>query len=232
MTGVQFRGKENVLKAFESRGVDVWGIWLKKTLNWKGVGAGDLSRYLEMLEQNGAGDIYTLKVFEDLDDATGVKENTPADGSFNFTLYPGNGGFADSSITRYEATNNKNKLFERLELIEEKLAGLPGEDEPVSIEKTIVDILQDPQRLQQYVNVGRSIMGLPTTQNNYPAAMGNVSTANNEETQEQRVRRLSDALNILEQHDPEIVEHLEKLAMMAQDNPNKFKGLLSMLQMF
>jgi hypothetical protein len=45
------------------------------------------------------------------------------------------------------------------------------------------------------------------------------------------VRRLGAAINVLEQHDENLVDHLEKLAQVATSDPVKFKGLLSMLDL-
>lgn len=46
------------------------------------------------------------------------------------------------------------------------------------------------------------------------------------------VQRLQSAVDILAANDPKIIDHLEKLAIIAQDNPNKFKMLTSMLDTF
>lgn len=240
-SGVQFRGKAAILKAFENINAECWGIFLKKTLNWKGTGSDDLSEYLQMLEDNGAGDVYTLKIFEEISEPKQIKENTPADYSLNFTLYGNsNAGYQDGSVTRYEAINTKNKLFERLESIEQKLGLIdaPKEEEEPTIEKTIIGIIEDPDKLLQYVNIGKLILGFPAqdTAPRYPAVLGNTNTMNQGEqntiSQEQRIKRLAAAIDILEANDSKIVEHLEKLALIAQDNPKKFQSLLNMLNVF
>jgi hypothetical protein len=63
-----------------------------------------------------------------------------------------------------------------------------------------------------------------------PSGYSNNNQAMNEQPTEQDMQRLSAALDILGANDPKIVDHLEKLASMAQNKPGTFKTLLSMLE--
>lgn len=229
---VQFKGMEDTLAAFDARSVEVWGVWQGKRLITKGEGQDELQTFLKMLCKTGG--VYTLKVFEDIDDLKKMKENTPADGSFNFRLFPEEGDESENQLTQWSASNNKNKLFQRLDAIEQKLTGIGAvPEEPKSLEETITDIITDPEKLQLYANILGSVFNktpaaAPAQLYSGMAAVGN-TTPMAQVTKEQQYQRISAALDILEQHDPKLMEHLEKLAMMAQDNPGMLKTILATL---
>lgn len=229
---VQFRGKEAIMQAYRLREVDVWGIWQKNTLNMKGDDEEGLSQYLDMLIASGGNAIYTLKIFEDIDDPKMVKEKTQADGSFNFRL----GSVDDTSMMPelYARTNAKNKLFERLDAIEAKLAGAePQED----IHDRIIGIISDPNQLMQYAEVFKFLF----SNNNQPqpqlpprmAAVGNVVPMDKQPRKpptEKEMERLSVALDTLGDNDPKLIEHLEKLAKISATNKSLFTTLTNMLE--
>lgn len=239
---VQFKGIENVIKAFEQRDVEFWGIWQKKCLITKGMGSEELKTFLQMLIENGSGAVYTLKIFEDIDDLKKIKENSSADGSFSFRLNSDMPGTLDSSMNNYEQVNSRNKLFQRLDAIENKLNGVGEEEnEPDTFYDKVIGIISDPNRLQQYVGIIKEIFSnnnpQPAAQSFRPAvaAIGNtqpVIMKAHEQPTADTMERLAKALDTLEKHDPKIVDHLEKLANLASEKPGKFKGLLTMLENF
>lgn len=240
---VQFIGRKNIMQAYDLRDVAFWGIWQKNCLIHKGEGREELEEFLSMLENNGSRAAYTLKLFEDATDLKQIKEKTQADGSFSFKLNEYEGGDLDSG-GQYYHTNKKNKLFERLESIEEKLAGITEGDHDddnanESFEQKLIGVISDPNQLAAYVDIFKNLFA-PAA----PVAVGKIGntkqmgntqpTAQQSQpmTEEQTRTRLVKALEILEAHDPKIIEHLESLAMLAQDKPGKFKSLLAMMDTF
>lgn len=236
---VQFRGKDQVLQAFSARSVPVWGIWQDKTLQFKGEGEEDLRTFLTMLAEGGSKAVYTLKIFEDITDPKEVKEKTEADGSFNFQLYQYDSD-GEEEGGKYGETNRKNRLFQRLEAIENKINGI-GEADDVPefsdvIRDEVIGVIQNPEKLVQWVSI---IKGLFTPginnqqQQHYQPALASIGKIETETTlsmtEQEKQNRLISAITILENADPKLLEHLEKLAMMAQDNPAKFKMLIGML---
>lgn len=260
MASIQFRGISQVLTAFENRGVEAWSLWDGKAFMFKGVGNNDLTTILESLDRGGTTAIYTLKVYEDITDAKKIKSSTECDGSFNFRLYEREGEFLSPSGRSYEATkaleDRMNQFEERILNLLESKEDEP-EDQPADLMGTITGLLQDPDKLGKLINLGKSLLGQPVQ----PAYVGNVNklTENagnggssspslspsskpaeaaapaeqiNQDEYNARVERLGVAINTLEQSDPRIVEHLEKLATIAVNKPDQFKILTGMLDAF
>jgi hypothetical protein len=245
-SSVQFRGKEQVITAFENKRVDAWSIWQGKQFMHKGMGQNELEDFINLLDRSNTTAIYTLKVFEDIDDVKKIKANTDHDGSFNFRLYErdADGYMPFQSRQNVELEKKIDLLEERIEqLLEEKET---EEENPKDILGTITGLLSDPDKLGKLIDLGKSLLGQPVQ----PAYVGNVSRAhemtslspssnagpvnvtNVNVSEEQRIHRLGIAIDTLEKNDPLILEHLEKLASMASNKPDQFKMLVGMLDMY
>lgn len=221
-TSIQFRGKKQVLQMFEERDINTWGIWQGKQFIHKGEGSELLESFLSLIETNAGTTQYTLKVFDDLQ-VKQVKEDTKADGSFNFVF--------DTEFDPYDRfaySNRKNQLLERVETLEELIA---KKDEQLNEEKesklgAIGEILNNPT-LQPYVQtvlnslLSKFITPQPPQPNNpqyyqhqyTPAAMGNITTDN----------ALMNALNVLLQLDDKFTEHMTKIAYIAQNDKQNWE---------
>lgn len=229
---VQFRSKEHTLQAFINRGVEPWSVWQGKQYMFKGMGSDQFSEVLDMLCESGSTNaIYTVKVYENIHDSLDIKNNTPDDGSFNFRL---NGGEQEISNDQYytRRIGASNEIIKRLEQIEQKLSA-DEEDEPDTIGSIFLEHLKDPEKLGRLIQMTREILS-PYQ----PGMVGNVyrtipatnqSAMGNDQTSEQKLERLSAAIDVLEKHDSHLVDHLEKLAKVAINNPPSFKVMLSML---
>lgn len=239
MAGVfQIKGKENILQAFDNAKVEVWAIFVGRNLITKGCGADMLESFLDLVTQNGSNGVYTLKLYEDIDDAKKVKEKTEASGSLNFILnaddfVDGSGFKTISGIDRRlydEVQELKRELKEQRE---------QSNQEPQTLEQAAIGLLGDPQGLAAII---LSIKELFKANNNnppapaysIPATVGNVHNQNNMATEltEQEKESLSNSIDILIDCDPKIAEHLAKLASIAQTKPSQFKLLLTMLESY
>lgn len=260
MASIQFRGLNEVLKAYENRDAQGWSLWDGKSFMFRGIGINELTTTLESLDRNGSTAIYTCKVYEEIDNVKKIKQNTECDGSFNFRLYdreedgrylPGRG-----------LSSVEDRLNERMNQFEDRILKVlenmtdpgedPGEQQQDGLMGTITGLLQDPDKLGKLINLGKSIFGQPVQ----PAYVGNVNKLTEglgnggdpslspsslqtsqaapvtPEEYEARVNRLGVAINTLEKADNKIVDHLEKLASISVNKPDQFKMLIGMLELY
>lgn len=237
---IQFWGIDAVMSAFDSRQVDAWSLWQGRDYLFKGLGDADLRTVLETLKNSYNDPIYTLKVYEEINDPVKIKDKTPHDGCFNFKL---NQPLQVEGMG-YVSPNSNYQLAKKVEELERKLLEKNTEDfdeeeeENETIGKVITDevigVIRDPNRLLQWMEIIKGIFN-PNNQSAQqktlpPVAIGNVmNTPITEEEKEKQADRLLIAIDALEKADPKIVDHLEKLASIATKNPGQFKFLLSML---
>jgi hypothetical protein len=254
MASVQFIGIEEALNAFSYRGVDIWAIYDGKRLMHKGSGENDLREFLEMISKSGTSATYILKVYEDLTDAKEVKSNTADDGSFNFKLFPAGEQVGGRGIIQrhYGYPSFEDRVAERLDKIEGLLLNdddtEDSQDETFaqSLGNAFIGMIQQPDKLGQFID---SLQKLFATGNNHVARVpvigqveinrmgqnandhspaGEIHAANMSQVPtEEKLQRLGSAIDTLEQHDPQLVEHLEKLATIAAKTPERFKAILS-----
>lgn len=256
-SSVQFYGNEAVMEAVKNRRCPYWALWqgrqflfkceeadIKSSLDY-------LDQLLQMLNNDTTTATYTLKFFEpEGKGAVKIKENTPSDGSFNFKLVEPEAvhqrqiGFQSNTPKVLELLE---KMSLRLDAIEN--AGIDGEEEEEeeeTIEKAIIGVLKDPNKLEKYITMGKNFFGVSTPeyvgnvnrlgqigdpgQAGHQAPVTNLSQSSGD-NEEQFLIRVGNALDILKAHDPQIADHLEKLASMAKNNPGKFQSMLSMLNL-
>jgi hypothetical protein len=245
-SSIQFRGSDNVLQAYDDRGTSAWSIWQKTQFMTRGIDRASLDAFLEILVNSGSDAIYTLKVYDDISDATKIKSGTQDDGSFNFRLTEADaGGIGYAGNAGGNFIRGKSPLEKRFDVLEEKMnliieGGIDDEvEEPKDFLGTITGLLQDPERLEKLITLGRSLLGQPVQ----PAYVGNVERLNSSQLPgeinpslspspidaEARLNRLGVAIDTLEKNDPQVIEHLEKLAKISVENPRQFIQLISML---
>lgn len=233
---VQFRSLDALIQGFNSCEAEAWSLWAGKRLIKKGMGSEDLRKFCTSL--NGSNSAYTLKYYEGIEDLDELKPNTPDDGSFNFRLNDENlyavGTQALNQQQRISTQERLDKLETILLSIHEKLEG--EEEEAATEEKTLGDIiinyLEDPNKLATLGNLFRRDVSASAERT---AAIGNVVSAEAEtptatwQTNEDKLNKVAAALDTLEKQDKEIVEHLEKLALLSTKQPGTFKILLQTL---
>ncbi len=251
-SSIQFRGLENALQAYVNKDVACWSIWQGKQMLDKGKDAETLRAFLELLEASDSEAIYTVRVYEDIEDPKKIKSTTADDGSFNFRLNEPNqlpvkfrGGYERGGYGK------GNSLEERFEELEEKISGFidaqtnpPANPEEDTLQGALIGLLKDPDKLGKFIDVTKNLLG----QNVQPSYVGNVnrlsdstaslSPSNNgaasasNVSAEEKLKRLGAAIDTLEKADPELIPHLEKLAKVATENPRQFLQLISMIDVF
>lgn len=223
MASVQFYGLKEVITAAERIKCPAWGIFSGKQMLFKYEGedeAGSIDLLNEILSalQNRSIATYTLKFFEQDGKPIKINEKSVCDaGSFNFKL-----------TETEEDYFGKRAAFQNSQY-EKRLAALE-EGNQDSEPQTIGEILQQPEVVKQYIEVFSMVKNLLSGVPVQPAYIGNVTRAGTvEQTPEDQQMKLITAINILEQNDPQIIAHLEKLAKISRDNKPLFSQLLAML---
>lgn len=242
MPAVQFYGLDAVMTAAENMKCPCWAIFYSGKLFCKYEDT-DFDASMDILEQNlvtlqksDSAAIYALKFFECKDNPVKINERTVCDaGSFNFKMMEeterqGNQiGFHMSQVVR--DTEERMKLSHRIEKLEEEKKALI-EKEPDSIGSALIDLFKRPSELAQLINIARAALGMPVQ--NLGNIIGHTRAIGNETEampQEEKLERLENALNALEKADPNLITHLEKLANMATNNPDQFKGTVGILDL-
>lgn len=220
---VQFRGLDNVLEAYDNAKIEAWSIWNDKQFLTKGIDRESLVAFLECLNDGESKGVYTLRVYEDVDNIKAIKAKTDYDGSFNFILH---------QYTEADKSSYYGRLTEKITALEEKISGVEPQEEKETLGSIAMNLLKEPAQLAQMIDIGRAILGMRPLYNNMqqsyqslPAnTIGNVNAIDTGE-------RIGKALLTLEKNDPKLVQHLEKLAAMSEKNLQGFQSLLSMLDM-
>jgi len=210
VANVHFWGVDNVLKAYDQRGVESWAVVQSKQMLNKGDNREDLATYLKTLWQDSTA-VFTLNFYES--DVDTIKPSTPNDGSFNFKLSLQNHGSG--------VGGNESLVLSELNALKLKFAEWENEDlesddppEPDMLER-ISGLLEKPA----IVGLINKLTGL----NMQPTAkIGNVPPGDND-------REIETAIAVLKTKDPFLGKHLTKLATMATTNPANFQFLLSTL---
>lgn len=250
MAAVQFFGIENVINAANNFNCPAWGIFINRSLFMKYEGD-DMTESIQMLQESlqalepsGTAAIYTLKFFE-CEPGTKIKiteKSTVTGGSFNFKLLEPEQReqmYLKNSVN-FGAIGDLNRKVDKLEEMFVQFMNrdeiTEEEEEPETLGSVLVQAVKNPDELMKLINVGKMILGIPIT-NQVPAnVIGNVPGQASQPAQAEPVQydaqiieRLQTAINTLEKHDKKLVEHLEKLAAIAEKDKGTFNFLLGML---
>lgn len=228
---IQLIGKQQVIEAYTNLEVDVWAIFQSKYLMTKGAGVTMLEQFLQMLSKNGAGAIYTIKIYEDLDDPRQVKEKTEASGALNFKFNTQD--FIDDENPQYLNKLENYKLYQEIQGLKKQIEEMGSYKEPETLEQAAIGLLGNPGELAALVMAVKELFrpgSTPAPHIPQPAQLGNINKGMNvEQLTDDNRQRLANALDVLGEKDPKIIEHLEKLASLAKNNPSQFQLLIMTL---
>jgi hypothetical protein len=221
MASVQFIGRAALLKGMKDK-LDTWGLFQSKQFLVAGDGSEELDEFLQKLEPGGSVAVYTLKLYTAAK-AEDIDEKTPSQGSINFKLT--------------DPATGTGSLAERLDRIEGMLAGdFDGDEEPDENEESLAGIilgyLKDPQKIATIIGAFNDLKRGSVPAAMIPGAVGAFDDKPKGDAPpdwQNQVERLSKVLDRLQQADPGILEHLEKLADLAERKPDFFKMLLKQL---
>jgi hypothetical protein len=250
MASVPFFGKDAVLAAYNNRGIDTWGVFESRHLLNVGDTADELAACLDMLCAGGTAGTYTLCVYKSVE-PDDVSPKTEVSGSFRFKLQqsanatlsglgvvPGGGGAVGKLNTWVEGEIGK--------IIEDRLNGAGKPEKKKSFEDVLMGFLDDPEKLAGIVNTIASVKsmftGVPVPMipgmvaGTSPARRAGQAKAEPQAADEDDPEMLAWAertdavMQRLEAVDPAILDHLEKLAQIAEQKPQLFKMLIANLE--
>jgi hypothetical protein len=253
MASVQFYGVDKAIEAYENCKIPAWGLFSGKQLlcrytgNDLDEGAKLLEDFISKIEESTA--TYTLKVFEqEGNKPVKIKEKTECDSSFNFkideqeifTQRQEQRGYGNRALgATLSSIDERLKKIEELPIEEESEEETFQESIGKAIQQSIIGAIQNPEQPNLLVDLLKGVLNVPVSK----PAIGNVRTTSaiagletgnaNASVKERgdKLQRLGDAIDILEKHDEKLVEHLEALAKIAVNNPQKFQRLIAMIDM-
>lgn len=233
MIGVQLIGKDAVLTAFNKLGYNYWGIYEGKTPKVFGEGADALTDWLELFCTSGSTATYILRIYNSDSLPTSQTGGTDFVASLNFKLIDVYEGYGIAGHT--------TKLMQRLEGLEKRVAGEDQEDDDggEDINSIIMGWLSNPEKLGMVVGAFRQLVGsvpvVPVVTGTGDPAQQTMSGVNNNNNggigsdDDAKLQRVAAALDQLEQRDPKLIDHLEKLAKLASNDPLIFNAVISKL---
>jgi hypothetical protein len=223
----QFVGIDETLQAFESRNVEIWALFAGKRLILKGEGIDELRAFLAQMARSQTQAVYTLKVYDALSDKAEIKSNTPDDGSFNFKLATHEIGTLSGTSKALQDLREEIAAMRSGDLDEEP----PGPWEEIG--EALIGMLREPSKLAQFIGAlsGRPQMPPPPTVGGVQRVQELKQAASVGATPltEESLQEIGDTIETLATKDANIVQHLKKLAQIAERDPAKFKMLVTML---
>jgi hypothetical protein len=253
---VQFRGIDAVVRAYVNNDMAAWSIWATKDdlmCAYEGDedgiciqdGANMLRECLAELKKSGSEASYKLKVYYNWTAGELIKPKSVADRSFNFTTYTGD------EETAYESRTGKvmGKLEERFDKLQADLMGRlldkidnddkdqEQEDKPGAaisgmLSGVLGTILEMPEVKAAIASKAIGLFNkiIPMNNQRNPAQVAGVADQQEPVTiSPDQYGKVEKAVPMLAQVDPLIGDHLLSLAMMATNDPGKYKMALNFL---
>jgi hypothetical protein len=240
----QFRGINSVLMAYENQKIAPFAVlWGKQFLfsysgNELEEGKQLLQQWLTAVSADNpdATATYTLRLYDGLADKEKIKAGTDYDASFNFKLADydqyNNMGIprrGETAAKVYELEQTVLQLKQRLEEEENEEEEKPGA--LGSIGAMLQGLLEHPEIKQAIAGkLVRLFDNLFTMQPQQLGQIAGPAPAAMSEPATDEITRLNAALAKLYNADPDLINHLEVLATMAEKETAKFQMLISMLK--
>jgi hypothetical protein len=254
-SNVQFCGIDDLMKAYNNRGIEIWAVCQGKEIISCGDGSEELKEFIDLLSKTLNNNVYTLRIYSTVSNPDSITNKTEYNGSFKFMLEcaavgggmqrveSGNTGSATDLIAkkineRIGAVVDKelDKIFSgEVGQVEEKETGLWGVLKPYidTPDKLVATI----GAIKQMFGAERSATALPAMAaigNVQPDRIGRVPVVDEnglvDSLSPEMLERLGVALDRLGKCDSLIVEHLEGLATIAETKPDVYKMALNFLK--
>jgi hypothetical protein len=216
-----------------------------------------MDQAIDMLNMNSNDATYTLKFFKPKgSESIDINEKSVCNhSSFNFKTITANQREANTVgyVNHTMTINYERKIMELQQKLKEAEAA--ADHEPEGIGSIVMDLLRRPDDLAQLINIGRAALGMPVQNMNMNGAIGAITRLGqqeqvptpaqpfnktsaaqsqqemNEDTQEELLNRLAKSVDTLEKHDKKLIPHLEKLAKLAEENPEEFQKKIDIIDL-
>lgn len=215
--GIQLIGIDSVLSVYEDYDQEgyCWSLYQGKEPVVSGDDSEDLEKWLKRFEPHGSTAAYTLKIYRAAS-ADHVNKATPPVAAFRFKLID---NYAGQGIGGYN-----NQLWQRVAALEKKQSG-EDSDEEKTLTGQLLGLFDDPEKIKATVGAITQIIGAIRGK-----VLGGIHQIPAQQPGgEDTLENLAQSLDTLEKHDPQLSQHLKKLAQLAENDPLIFKGVLSKL---
>jgi hypothetical protein len=244
MSGVQLRGIEAIMRAYDNIKIVAWSVMYGKNINMKYIGTSfveareALRIFLEQLRDSQTTAVYTLNIYEDIPKDKKIRVSTESDYAFNFLV-------DDTEAPRFQRYRDVDRqlqeLMDKNTKLEAKLLAMEEEedDEPEGIGAIISGLAKDPAIMEW---IKTKALGLADklftgTQNNntkvipmnHAAKIGGVTQDDPILINEDQQTKASQAIEILARLDPNLGDNLLKIAKIAENDPGKYAMFSKML---
>jgi hypothetical protein len=245
-SAVHFRGIESVVTAYRSNRVGPWAIHNGKCVLFSsedvGIddvesGAEQLRGILKLMAGNGSESKMMLAVYK-IDEQTEITNKTEFFRSFNFTLY----GVDEESPYVRRGSMISQEINQRMDRLEALVLKLVEEEEEEEEEKepglmgVLNGLSKNPQVMQVVTGFIMNKLGIvpPGGQLGKVAGMdnksvGSMQSAPSNVLNQEQTEKAQRAIEILVGLDPDLGDHLLKIADIAKNQPVKYKMFASML---
>lgn len=250
MASIDFRGREGALGAYENAAIETWAVFNKKNIMQSGEGLEALTGYLDLMEQHGGNTVYTMKLYKNVS-ADDIVENTPCNSSFNFNLIGGGMGMVGYSGG---GAGNSFALMQKIANLEAKLKDAEKDTEKKTIGSTMLGWIENVDDIVKLAGVIGMFMGKTTAEQNmkivsqlagleqpkregtpaagFAAAVQDDPGGEIEITEEQgkALIRYAQVIERGEKCDPDFLQHMEQLVLLAETKPDTYKMGLGFLK--
>jgi hypothetical protein len=242
-SAVMFRGLKQVMKAYMANEIAAWSIWCGKSMPFRyegddlTEGGQQLKQAINMLKEGGSEAGYQLRVYDHLPSGK-ILSNTPDNGSFSFGLFDYDGEkspYQQRTNSVLGAVNDKLEAFQAAWM--EKILDKVKQDEEEEAQPAkpggmmgFVGAMLDNPQIQGMLM--QKIFGWLNPGERMPGAIGGIDQGQPAEpvsVSQEQLDKLNEAIDILIAHDPNIGDHLQKIARIARDEPGKYKMFAAML---
>jgi len=231
MAAIQVIGKQAVLDTYEAYGIDTWALVQEKKLRIAGDSYEQLESWLTRYEPARSTASYALRLYDGIEPSE-VTVNTPYRYCIDFKLtdtYDGMGIMGGYQSQQLSA--KVTELEKKLKDYEES----DTEEREDTLNDVIMGYLDNPVKLQQIAGalntIFRGARGEPVQMAGKQIAASSPppGTADKAQDVDAEAEKLASILDRLQSRDPDILQHLEKLAEIAEKKPKTFNFLLSNL---
>jgi hypothetical protein len=247
MAGAQFIGKHSVIAAYNRRDGGTWSLTQGKKVCATGVDANDLTEWIDIFAAAQSRAPYTLNLYGDIEPEEITATRRPLASWDVMINEPGTvaAGPVVSGAVGAAGRIQKHideKIAEKFDVILEKLDDPEEPENGIDIIEIIKDYAANPHKLGHVVGAIRNLLGMNNGMPAQPAVIGGVGArsgsqsfdtmpgaAEASQSDEQKYNRLAAVLDRLEAKDPKIIQHLEKLADIAERDAFTFGMILQRL---
>ncbi len=246
MSVIDFRGKEAVLNAYELSKIQTWAVFNRSNIMQPGEGEESLGTYLELLQDQLGKSTYTLRLYKGFspDDIT---NKTEFNSSFSFQLCDGyTNGYGMSGMgggnmaLMAKITALEKKLKDAEEDKPEKrtigstmLGWIENVDDVVKL-AGVIGMFMNKTTAEQNMQIVSSLAGIEPKRAGVPAPVVAADTDAGEieitEEQEKVLIRYANVIERGEKCDPEFLQHMESLVLLAETKPDTYKIGLGFLK--